>query len=106
MIAISLSRVLNPGNKYWSGNLEQLGNLLHGLMQQYTPFWQDADRDSRICSILFHVATPSDVGNKVDVALATYTVAGTVKQPTDGTKVFEEYVLDLKQGRMRRASEG
>ena len=97
VIAISLSRVLNPGNKYWSGNLEQLGNLLHGLMQQYTPFWQDADADPRIRSILFHVATPSDVGNTVDVALATYTVAGAVKQPSVGTKIFEEYVLDLKQ---------
>jgi len=102
VIAISLTRVLNPGDKYWSGNLEQLGNLLHGLMQQYTPYWQDADADPRICSILFHVATPSDVGNTVDVALATYTVAGVVKQPTVGTKIFEEYVLDLKQGRLTR----
>jgi hypothetical protein len=96
VVAISFSRVLNPGDKYFSGDLEHLGNLLQGCMHQYNRHWQSAEADPRICSILFHAATPSDLGQQVDVSLVTYSVAGALKQVSDGTKIFEGHVRELK----------
>ncbi len=96
VIAISLSRVLNPGDKYWSADLEQLGNLLQVLMLQYSSYWQPAEADPRICSILFHAATPSDVGHNVDLSRAMYSVAGPFKEVSEGTTIFEAHVQDIK----------
>jgi len=96
VVAISLSRVLNPGTSYWSGSLEQLGALLHHMMLQYRPYWRSADPHPRICAILFHTATPSDVGQKVDLSLTTYSVAERLKQDSVGTKIFEEHIRDIK----------
>jgi hypothetical protein len=95
VIAISLSSVLNPGDKYWSGDLEQLGNLLQGLMLQYSRYWRSAESDPRICSIMFHVATPSDIGQKIDVTLATYCLAAPLKDVSAATKVFEKCVREI-----------
>ena len=96
VVAISVSRVLNPGNRYWSGSLEELGSLLHQMMLQYRPYWRSADPHPRICAILFHTATPSDVGQKVDLSLATYSVAERLKEDSVGTKIFEEHVRNIK----------
>jgi hypothetical protein len=96
VVAISLSRVLNPGDKYWSGSLEELGSLLHQMMLHYRLYWRSADPHPRICAILFHAATPSDVGQKVDLSLTTYSVAERLRQDSVGTKIFEEHVRDIK----------
>ncbi len=98
----SLSRDAATARRAYRNRAPELQHFLVGVERARV----DADTDPNICSILFHVATPSDVGDMVDVALATYTVAGGVKQPTDGTKVFEEYVLDLKRGRKATGPSG
>lgn len=97
VIAISLSRVLNPGTKLWRGDIEQLGHHVYSKMIQYDAHWQSASVDPRICAILFHAATPSTFGEKVDVTRASYTVARPLKQISSGTKIFEEYMREIKK---------
>jgi hypothetical protein len=95
-IAISLSRILNPGDKYWSGNLEQLGDLLHRKLITYAQHWKSVDADPRVCSILFHAATPGDRDEGVDLTHVSFSVAGPLKHVSEGTKLFEDHMRAMK----------
>jgi hypothetical protein len=96
VVSISLSYVLNNGTKYWTGEIEQLGDLLHQQMVRYRSVWQSAEADSRICAILFHAATPSDLGKDVDLSLATYAVASPLIGYSDGSRLFGEHLKKMK----------
>lgn len=94
--AISLNCVLNPGTKYWSGDVEQLGDLLHRLMSQYLRHWRSAEADPRICAILFHATTPGNFWKKVDITHVTYSVAAPLKNSSWGSEVFERHMREMK----------
>ena len=96
VIAISLSRILNPGTSYWAGDLEQLGNRLNQEMLASSQHWRSAATDRRICAILFHAATPSDFDKTVDLSRMTYMVAGPVNDFSDGTRSFEKHMREMK----------
>ncbi len=96
VVAISLSRALTAGRKYWQGTLEELGTLVYQLMGHYKDHWRSAAADPRICGILFHVATPTDVGQRVDLSLASYTVAGSLKETSTGSLIFQQHINAMK----------
>ncbi len=96
VIAISLSRILNPGTSYWTGDIEQLGNRLNQEMLASSQHWRSASTDPRTCAILFHAATPSDFDKSVDLSRMTYTVARAVNRVSDGTRIFEKHVREMK----------
>ncbi len=96
VVAISLSRVLNPGTSVWSGDVEHLGHLLTRLMSSYREYWRAFDADPRICSILLHVATPSRMAPGVDLARMTYSIAGPLREVSLGTAIFRDHILEIK----------
>jgi len=86
--AISLSRVFNPGDKVFSGQMSELGKRLEDEVDKQRPYLRSVD-DIRICCVLFHVATPS-VGGGVDLLRASYSTAQEL-HPSIGSKTFAEH---------------
>ena len=68
--AISLSCAVNPGDKVFSGEIQGLGMLLNSVFDQHRPYLISVE-DSRICCVLFHLATPA-VGDGVDLIRASF----------------------------------
>jgi hypothetical protein len=66
--AIPLSCAFNPGTKVFSGNMQELGMLLDNMLDQHRPYLSSV-HDSRICCVLFHVATPA-LADGVDLVRA------------------------------------
>ena len=97
VIAISLSKVLNPGDKVLDGGPEALDSILARLLEEHKSDWHSAETDSRICAVLFHAVTPADTGNDVDISRVTYTLATEVKEITDGTKAFAEFAREINE---------
>ena len=62
VIAISFSRILNPGKRFFAGTFEDLSNLLNQLMLKHRQSWQTTDFHPRNVAILFHCHTPADWG--------------------------------------------
>lgn len=59
VIAISVSRILNPGTHFFIRHLEVLGDRAHELLKENEDLCQKAARDvPSICAVLFHIATP------------------------------------------------
>jgi hypothetical protein len=88
VVALSLSCAFNPGDKVFSGELRGLGTLLENVLDQYRPYLRSVD-DSRICCVLFHVATPG-VGEDVDLVRASFTAAQEL-HPSIGSKTFQTH---------------
>jgi hypothetical protein len=86
--AISVNCIFNPGDKVFSGDMRGLGKLLDKLFDQHRPYLRLVD-DSRICCVLFHVATPG-VGDNVDLVRASFTAAQEL-HPSAGSKIFAEH---------------
>lgn len=62
VIAISVSRILNPGTHFFIRHLEVLGNRVHELLNENKAQCQRAARDvPAICAVLFHIATPGEL---------------------------------------------
>jgi len=53
LIAISLSRVLNQGNAYFSGDYNQLSELLNSLMDEHRLKWRTTEFHARNIAVLF-----------------------------------------------------
>jgi hypothetical protein len=62
IIAVSLGRILNRGNTYFSGDYEQLSELLNGLMSLHRPNWRTTDFHPQNIAIIFYAQTPADWG--------------------------------------------
>jgi hypothetical protein len=86
--AISLSCVVNPGDKVFSGEMQGLRTLLDNQLDQHRPYLRSVD-DTRICCILFHVATPG-VGDSVDLLRVSFTAAQEL-HPSIGSKTFQKH---------------
>lgn len=63
IIAISFSRILNHGNKFFSGTYEQLSDLLTALMTSNRSLWRKTRFHPRNIAVLFHAHTPADWGD-------------------------------------------
>jgi hypothetical protein len=100
VIAISMSKCLNAGDKFWSGSLQALGDRLQGDVAAFEKSWKAANSNPRISAILFHVATP-DIGRPgVDICRATYSIASEVNRTT-GTEVFKKFAIQMSQDRLK-----
>lgn len=91
--AISLSCILNPGDKVFSGELEVLGKLLGSELDRQIAHLVSID-DPRICSVMFHVATPG-ISEGVDLVRVSCSAAQKL-QPSIGSKSFQKHVLDMQ----------
>jgi hypothetical protein len=93
--AISLGCVFNRGDKVFSGEMNALGDLLENELDKHRRYLRSVD-DPRICCVMFHVATPSVGGEKVDLLRASYRVAQELKHPSIGSKTFREHARDMR----------
>jgi hypothetical protein len=70
IIAISLSRILNPGTKIFvapsEADKEKLGDRLAILMQQHENDWKKSETHKRRAAVLFQAVTPAAIGNAED----------------------------------------
>jgi len=90
--AISLSCTFNPGDKVFSGGVQDLGMLVKNPLDQNGPYLRSVN-DSRICCVLFHVSTPA-VADGVDLARATFCVLQEL-HPSVGSKAFMEHGREM-----------
>ena len=89
VIAISLTRVFTEGAKYWTGTGKELSSLLYRVTRTHIASLRESYSDPRICAILFHVATPSDLGREVDVSLTSQLIGEPVHRSA-GTLLLKE----------------
>lgn len=111
IIAISASRILNPGTKIFATPTERgkegLGNKLEALMRENERHWaRRDDLHPRISAVLFHVATPAAVGDPEKGAdrlvRMTYTTVMPVGRKGPAFHILEEVLPDLfKQDQIR-----
>jgi hypothetical protein len=92
--AISLARVFNQGNKVFSGELNALGTLLENEIEAHHRYLRSVD-DPRICAVIFHVATPSNFEQSVDLSRASFGVAQELR-PSAGSRILEQHVQDMR----------
>jgi len=62
IIALSLSRILNRGDAYFTGNYEQLSDLLNELMAIHRSDWRTTDFHARNIAVFFYAHTPANWG--------------------------------------------
>jgi hypothetical protein len=76
IIAISVSRMLNPGNRVLTvptkNGVHRLGDRLLAMMQESARHWANLRTDPRIVAVLFHAATPGIVENEDRPYRVTY----------------------------------
>ena len=92
--AVSFACVFNPGDKVFSGAMDALQALLEDEIQKHAGYLRSVD-DPRICCVMFHVATPSNFEQSVDVSRASYGVAQELK-PSAGSRVLQEHVRAMR----------
>jgi hypothetical protein len=63
LIAISLGRILNRGDKFFSGDFQHLSLLLNELMTVHRKNWRTIKFHTRNLVVMFHAHTPADWGN-------------------------------------------
>jgi len=63
IVAISFARVLNRGDKFFSGGYEDLSVLLNELMKTLRPTWRTTEFHPRNIAVMFHAHTPADWGS-------------------------------------------
>jgi hypothetical protein len=62
VVAISVSRILNPGTHFFIRHLEVLGDRVQELLTENKIHCQRAAREvPAICAVLFHIATPGEI---------------------------------------------
>lgn len=93
--AISLSCVVNPGDKVFSGEMNSLEELLENELTKHERYLNSVD-DPRICGVIFHVATPGVGGEGVDLERVSQTVGRALKHPSIGTKIFDEHAQGIR----------
>jgi hypothetical protein len=91
--AICLSCAFNPGDKVFSGELNSLKSLLDNELDKCRPYLHTVV-DPRICCVMFHVVTPSHVGEGVDLVRASFAVAQEL-MPSVGSKIFSHHSRDM-----------
>jgi len=94
VVAISLTRVFNRGDKVFSGDLSSLATLLEKELENHYRYLRSVD-DPRICGLLFDVATPSNFERGVDLSRASYEIVQELR-PSMGSRVLEQHVLDMR----------
>jgi hypothetical protein len=99
--AISLNCIFNPGDKVFSGEMNQLKVLLDNEFAKREEYLLSIN-DPRICCVLFHLATPSLGEEIMDLIRASYTLAWDLDRPSIGSKIFREHAADMRtNARMR-----
>jgi hypothetical protein len=93
--AISLTRILNPGDKVFFGDLNDLGALVEKEMEGHRRHLRSVD-DPRICCAIFEVTTPSNFDRGVDLSRASFAVAQELK-PSEGSKILRDHVEEMRK---------
>jgi hypothetical protein len=106
MIAVSASRLLNPGDKLFVApsediGVERLGNMLETLARENQRHWQKMERDPRICAVLFHVSTPAVFQNKDIIYQLSYVQVFAVGQETDEVRILQNAMTTAFRGPKR-----
>ncbi len=99
IIAISVSRVFNPGDKIFvaptENSREKLGDLLEKKMREHELDWVRSELHPRIVAVLFHVSTPGVVEDKDMLTLMTYSALMPAKKEGPSFGLLKEKLLPL-----------
>ncbi len=99
IIAISVSRILNPGDRILtvltSKDTRRLGDQLERMMHESERHWARLGMDPRIVAVLFHVATPGVVENEDRLYRMTYQTVIPVGGKRAGFEMLEQVLPPL-----------
>jgi hypothetical protein len=79
--------------------MQELGMLLDNVLDQHRPYLSSVD-DSRICCVLFHIATPA-VADGVDLVRASFSAVQELHASV-GSKSFAAHGRDMLDTRKSR----
>jgi hypothetical protein len=79
IVAISVTRILNPGTKLFVAPSEaakdSLGDPIRQLMKETEESWEKYGLHARIATVLFHVSTPGVIQDRNLFTMMSYAVA-------------------------------
>jgi hypothetical protein len=75
IVAISVTRILNPGTKLFVAPSARLGDRIEQLMRETEKSWKKGQFHTRIAMVLFHVTTPGVIEGRDLFTKMTYVVA-------------------------------
>jgi hypothetical protein len=99
--AISLSCVFNPGDRVFSGEMNELGTVLNDEFAKHEQYLLSI-KDPRICCVMFHIATPSVGTEGADLVRASQTIAWDLDHLSVGSTTFREHAEDMISNPRRR----
>lgn len=75
IIAVSVTRCFNPGDKIFVGNkeedIEKLGGRVDQLMRENEHHWAKLECHPRLVAVMFHISTPADIQERLTRAMFT-----------------------------------
>lgn len=99
IIAISVSRIFNPGTKIFQAatesSKERLGDQLQKMMFANERHWARLDLHPRVVAVLFHVSTPGVVEDKDIITMMTYSTVTPVGKEGPAFSVLKEKLPPL-----------
>ncbi len=108
IVAISVSRILNPGTKIFRAatekSRERLGDLLDGMMQENKRHWTRIDHHPRVAAVLFHVSTPGVVEDKDLLTYMSFSTVMPLHEEGPGPALLREKLPALFDEREPTAS--
>jgi hypothetical protein len=95
VIAVSVSRLLNPGDKLFVTDfadlgIEQLGNLLEKTARSTEHQWRRMMVHPRVCAVLFHVSTPAIVKNDGLITKLSYVQVFGMGKETEEQRILQD----------------
>jgi hypothetical protein len=79
IVAISVTRILNPGTRLFvaasEAAKERLGDRIEQLMRETEKGWKKDEFHTRIATVLFHVSTPGVIEDRDLLTMMSYVVA-------------------------------
>jgi hypothetical protein len=97
MVAVSASRLLNPGDKLFVGpsehlGAEQLGDMLEKLARTNERHWRKLGCSSRIVAVLFHASTPAIFRDKTIIYELSYVQVFSIGPKTAELQILQDAV--------------
>jgi hypothetical protein len=97
IIAVSASRLFNPGDKilvapYAQTGIERLGHILEALGRANEHHWQKMERDPRIKAVIFHSSTPAIFQDKDIINQLSYVQVFAIGRQTAEVDILKDAI--------------
>ena len=99
IIAVSVSRISNPGTKLFLAPSEEakerLGDQLETMMREEEESWTKYDLHPRVTAVLFHVRTPGVVRDRDQLTMMSYAAVMSTGKAKEAFEVLRERLKPL-----------